>query len=177
MHNKITKTEVARVLEDLSSSEKITSRAFGKVLIYSSKDNPIDYEKEFGDRSIERKYEYQSLIQLNEELMEVSRDETVVRKELEDLGKIPTNERLNQDVSIFEKDVITLQESIASIKENANTEQRLECTHIQNSIDSLEKEVKLRRKIFNNITSIIKDQVRPKSMNDFMEELGIENCM
>lgn len=109
--------------------------------------------------------------------MEVSRDETVVRKELEDLGKIPTNERLNQDVSIFEKDVITLQESIASIKENANTEQRLECTHIQNSIDSLEKEVKLRRKIFNNITSIIKDQVRPKSMNDFMEELGIENCM
>ena len=109
--------------------------------------------------------------------MEVNRDESAVRKELEDIGKTPTNEQLNQDINIFEKEVKTLQDLLASINENINTEKRLECMHIQNSINSLEKEAKLRRKIFNNIKTIIKDQVRPKSMNDFMEELGIENCV
>ncbi|SMN22507.1 similar to Saccharomyces cerevisiae YGL033W HOP2 Meiosis-specific protein that localizes to chromosomes [Maudiozyma saulgeensis] len=175
LHGKITKNDTIKILDELVQEDKIALRTFGKILIYSSKDLPINYEEEFGKNDLEGKYSYQTLTQLNEEVMEVSRDESTVKKELEEILKVPTNEQLKVEVQQFETDVENFQESLKSVKENTNAETRLECTYILNTTISLEKEIRLRKKIFNNIALIIKDQVRPKSMKDFMEDIGVEN--
>jgi len=164
-----------KILEELVQDDKIILKTFGKILIYSSKDVDINYEEEFGKNELEGKYSYQCLTQLNEELMELSRDETTAKKELEETLKIPTNEQLRLDVQQLEMEVENFQESLKNVKENTNAETRLECTHILNTTISLEKEIRLRKKIFNNIVLIIKDQVRPKSMKEFMEDIGVEN--
>jgi len=80
-----------KILEELVQDDKIILKTFGKILIYSSKDVDINYEEEFGKNELEGKYSYQCLTQLNEELMELSRDETTAKKELEETLKIPTN--------------------------------------------------------------------------------------
>ncbi|CAB4256750.1 similar to Saccharomyces cerevisiae YGL033W HOP2 Meiosis-specific protein that localizes to chromosomes [Maudiozyma barnettii] len=175
LHGKITKNDTVKILEELVQDDKIILKTFGKILIYSSKDVDINYEEEFGKNELEGKYSYQCLTQLNEELMELSRDETTAKKELEETLKIPTNEQLRLDVQQLEMEVENFQESLKNVKENTNAETRLECTHILNTTISLEKEIRLRKKIFNNIVLIIKDQVRPKSMKEFMEDIGVEN--
>lgn len=174
LHNKVTKAETTRILETLVEMDKITSRTFGKIVIYSCKDPPIDFETEYNDSSIDEKYSYETLAQLTEEIMELERDKNKLKKDLQGVLKEPSNEQLTNEISNLKSEIETAIQRMKNIEENSNPENEEECEQIMKVAKNIEKEIKSRNKNFKELYIIIKDQVKPKSMDEFLENLGIE---
>lgn len=147
---------------------------FGKIAVYSCKDTPIDYQSEFKEVTDIERYSYETLIQLNEETMELERDKAAVKKELDDILRHPSNSQLEADIEKYTSGIQQLESSIAELSQETTLANKVDCDRVSKLLSTLEKETKSRRKIFQNVKSIIVEQVGAKAIGDLLEDIGVK---
>ncbi|CCF58955.1 hypothetical protein KAFR_0F03590 [Kazachstania africana CBS 2517] len=168
LHNKVSKSVTLKALDSLVASEKIMSRTFGKVIIYSCKDIELAEPIDDGDYSLEK------LRQLQDEVMELDRDNSNIIDVINDTIKLPPNDELIESVTTLqnkiEDDKIKLKDLQANddLKENSEVKEILELEAIT------EKKIIRRKKILKELMNIIKDQIRPKNLLEYLEDIGCE---
>ena len=147
---------------------------FGKIAVYSCKDTPIDYQSEFKEVTDIERYSYETLIELNEETMELERDKAAVKKELDDILRHPSNSQLEADIEKYTSGIQQLESSIAELSQETTLANKVDCDRVSKLLSTLEKETKSRRKIFQNVKSIIVEQVGAKAIGDLLEDIGVK---
>ena len=173
LNGQVTRTEALRALEVLLGQDYITSKTFGKIVIYSRKDIPINFENEFKDVEDVDQYSYDILVQLNEESMELEREKGAAKKELDDTLRHPTNAQIEDDIARYTTEIEQLEKNIQELSQESTTNNKEDCEQLSKQLSSLEKETKSRRKIFQNIKGILVEQVGHKAISELLEDLGV----
>lgn len=137
---------------------------FGKIAIYVCKEQDVQLPAEINKAEIT----FEAIAQLREELQEIERDKNEIKIELQNMLKEPSNEELLGLIERKEREISTLQNKIAQLDQNWNPENEKVIKIIMDYETSLEKEIKLRKKIMNNAISLIKEAVNPKNITEFL---------
>lgn len=137
---------------------------FGKIAIYVCKEQDVQLPAEINKAEIT----FEAISQLREEFQEIERDKNEIKIELQNMLKEPSNEELLGLIERKEREISTLQNKIAQLDQNWNPENEKVIKIIMDYETSLEKEIKLRKKIMNNAISLIKEAVNPKNITEFL---------
>lgn len=137
---------------------------FGKIAIYVCKEQDVQLPAEINKAEIT----FEAIAQLREEFQEIERDKNEIKIELQNMLKEPSNEELLGLIERKEREISTLQNKIAQLDQNWNPENEKVIKIIMDYETSLEKEIKLRKKIMNNAISLIKEAVNPKNITEFL---------
>lgn len=137
---------------------------FGKIAIYVCKEQDVQLPAEINKAQIT----FEAIAQLREEFQEIERDKNEIKIELQNILKEPSNEELLGLIEKKEREISTLQNKIAQLDQNWNPENEKVIKIIMDYETSLEKEIKLRKKIMNNAISLIKEAVNPKNITEFL---------
>lgn len=168
LHNKVSKPTALKALETLVSEDKIVSKTFGKVVIYSCKD--MDLAVKEG----ENHYTFEELVQLREELMEVERDKASVQNAVNDLLKEPGNNQLENEIITMKNEIVKEEEVLKGLNVDRNPEEEKLISEIQERQKLLEKVINSRKKMVKDLIGIIKYQINPKNLIEFLEDIGVE---
>lgn len=137
---------------------------FGKIAIYVCKEQDVQLPAEINKAEIT----FEAIAQLREEFQEIERDKNEIKIELQNMLKEPSNEELLGLIERKEREIFTLQNKTAQLDQNWNPENEKVIKIIMDYETSLEKEIKLRKKIMNNAISLIKEAVNPKNITEFL---------
>lgn len=137
---------------------------FGKIAIYVCKEQDVQLPAEINKAEIT----FETIAQLREEFQEIERDKNEIKIELQNMLKEPSNEELLGLIERKEREISTLQNKTAQLDQNWNPENEKVIKIIMDYETSLEKEIKLRKKIMNNAISLIKEAVNPKNITEFL---------
>lgn len=137
---------------------------FGKIAIYVCKEQDVQLPAEINKAEIT----FEAIAQLREEFQEIERDKNEIKIELQNMLKEPSNEELLGLIERKEREISTLQNKTAQLDQNWNPENEKVIKIIMDYETSLEKEIKLRKKIMNNAISLIKEAVNPKNITEFL---------
>lgn len=164
LHNKITKVNATKALDSLVAQDRITCKMFGKIAIYVCKEQDVQLPAEINKAEIT----FEAIAQLREEFQEIERDKNEIKIELQNMLKEPSNDELLGLIERKEREISTLQNKTAQLDQNWNPENEKVIKIIMDYETSLEKEIKLRKKIMNNAISLIKEAVNPKNITEFL---------
>lgn len=174
LHNQVSKPNALKALEALVDSDRIMSRTFGKIIIYSRHDKEIDFEEEIRKRVEAGEYTHENLLHLREEFFEMESDKTQAKKHLEEIMSTPSNDVIVTEIERLKEELSQKRERLDLLKSNWNPESEKREKELKERYSGIMKEIKIRRKIAKTLVTIIKDQVRPKNLDDFLEEVGFE---
>lgn len=164
LNNKVSRTTAAKALENLVNEKRIVSKAFGKILIYSCNEQEPELPKDI-DFS---KFDFETVSQLRNDLIELERDKATARDALDSVTKEPENGEL---LSIIEKEETELREiesKLESLQNDWNPANDEIVKQIISRDTLLQKEISKRSKICKNLVATIKDSVCPKNMDEFL---------
>lgn len=174
LHNQVSKPNALKALEALVDSDRIMSRTFGKIIIYSRHDKEIDFEEEIRKRVEAGEYTHENLLHLREEFFEMESDKTQAKKHLEEIMSTPSNDVIVTEIERLKEELSQKRERLDLLKSNWNPESEKREKELKERYSGIMKEIKIRRKIAKTLVTIIKDQVRPNNLDDFLEEVGFE---
>ena len=174
LHNQVSKPNALKALEALVDSDRIMSRTFGKIIIYSRHDKEINFEEEIQKKVDAGEYTHENLLHLREEFFEMESDKTQAKKNLDEIMSAPSNEIMVTEIERLKEELSQKREKLDSLKSNWNPESEKREKDLNERYSSIIKEIKVRRKIAKTLVTIIRDQVRPKNLGDFLEEVGFE---
>lgn len=137
---------------------------FGKIAIYVCKEQDVQLPAEINKAEIT----FEAIAQSREEFQEIERDKNEIKIELQNMLKEPSNEELLGLIEKKEREISTLQNKIDQLDQNWNPENEKVIKIIMDYETSLEKEIKLRKKIMNNAISLIKEAANPKNITEFL---------
>ena len=174
LHNQVSKPNALKALEALVDGDRIMSRTFGKIIIYSRHDKEIDFEEEIRKRVEAGEYTHENLLHLREEFFEMESDKTQAKKHLEEIMSTPSNDVIVTEIERLKEELSQKRERLDLLKSNWNPESEKREKELKERYSGIMKEIKIRRKIAKTLVTIIKDQVRPNNLDDFLEEVGFE---
>lgn len=174
LHNQVSKPNALKALEALVDSDRIMSRTFGKIIIYSRHDKEINFEEEIQKKVDAGEYTHENLLHLREEFFEMESDKTQAKKNLDEIMSTPSNDIMVTEIERLKEELSQKREKLDSLKSSWNPESEKKEKDLNERYSSIIKEIKMRRKIVKTLVTIIRDQVRPKNLGDFLEEVGFE---
>lgn len=168
LHNKVAKTVAIKALESLSNSGKITTKSFGKVVIYACNEQKLSLPEGIDPSQ----YTIETLSQLRTELIEIERDRENASEALNKIMAEPSNEQL---MDVIEENKLALQvlkDNILQLQTNWVPTDEIIIHRLMDSELKLAKELKTRSKMMKILIALIKDTVRPTNMPEFLVSIS-----
>lgn len=166
LHNKIKKTAMLKYLDNLIQKDKILVFTFGKTLVYAGKDKLLNQDFQYITSA--------EITEKREKLAELERTNKQLYNRINDLEKQPTNE-------LIQSKTAELSELIPEAKEKLRVLRKVWDPNVQheNSIiikheRILQKELRKRSKILNNLINVLKELSNTKNVQELLDDIGIE---
>lgn len=164
LNNKVSRTTATKALENLVNEKRIVSKAFGKIVIYSCNEQEPELPKDI-DFS---KFDFETVSQLRNDLIELERDKATARDALDSVTKEPENTELLNIIETEETELREIESKLESLQNDWNPANDEIVKQIISRDTLLQKEIAKRSKICKNLTATIKDSVCPKNMDEFL---------
>ncbi|GMC33103.1 unnamed protein product [Saccharomyces cerevisiae] len=171
LHNKVTKTTATKALENLVNEKRIVSKTFGKIIIYSCNEQDTALPSNIDPSQ----FDFETVLQLRNDLIELERDKSTAKDALDSVTKEPENEDLLTIIENEENELKKIESKLQSLQDDWDPANDEIVKRIMSEDTLLQKEITKRSKICKNLIATIKDSVRPKNMNEFLEEIGFED--
>ncbi|SCV04155.1 LAMI_0H13850g1_1 [Lachancea mirantina] len=168
LHNKVSRTNAQRALENLTNDNRIICKPFGKVMIYVCNERKVAEPADTDPVSVEM------VMQMREELIELEKDRIDVNTEFQNSVKQPTNEDLISMIEARNCEIRTLQQQLVDIESHWNPENERIIMKVQDYEKSIAKETSARKRIFGNARSLVKEALNVKNLDEFLEDIGVE---
>ncbi|CCC66739.1 hypothetical protein NCAS_0A01810 [Naumovozyma castellii] len=164
LHNKVGKAMTMKALENLTKDARITTKTFGKVVIYACNEKQF----EFPDDLDSNLFTFDKIVQLRSEFMELERERNSLFEKWNNLSKEPPNHQLVANIENRKLDLERLKSTLTILRDNWNPADEKTTQDLISSKLELEKEITKRIKIMNSLKDVIKDSVNPKNINEFL---------
>lgn len=164
LHNKVGKTAAVKALESLASTGRITTKTFGKIVIYACPEQ----ELVLPDGVDESQYTPEALSQWRSELAEVEKDRAAAQDELDRVLKEPANDELQDLIEENKEAVERLQKSLEELQTNWEPADELVIKELATAESRMDKEITMRTRMLKNLISLVKETIRPSDMAEFL---------
>lgn len=164
LHNKVGKTAAVKALENLASAGRITTKSFGKIVIYACKEQELVLPEGVDAAQ----YTAEALTQWRAELAEVEKDRAAAQEEHDRVMKEPSNEELQVLIEQNEQTVERLQAELEELQTNWEPGDELVVKQLTAAETRVEKEIAARSRMVKNLLSLVKETVRPSNMAEFL---------
>lgn len=164
---KISKPNVLKALEKLSSEDKIAFKVFGKVTIYCCKEQPLDLPE--GIKAEECTYEV--VTELRDKYRALEKERGELLSKLNNLNKDPGNNEILGVIEQLRFDISKTEDQIKSLEVNWDPTNEAKIDFLKSMETSVKKETAKRKKIIANLLAVIKEaSAVPKgmSMDEFL---------
>lgn len=168
LHNKVAKTVAIKALENLSTSGRVTTKFFGKVVIYACNEQKLSLPEEIDPSQ----YTMETLSQLRAELIEIEKDRENTLEAYKKVMNEPSNEQLKDVIGENRMTLQALKDSILQLQTNWVPTDEIVIHNLMDSELKLCKELKIRAKMMKTLIALIKDTVRPTNMAEFLVSIS-----
>lgn len=164
LHNKVAKTAAVKALESLASAGRITTKSFGKIVIYACNEK----ELELPEGVQESEYRPETLAQWRNELAEVEKDYLQAQEAWQKVAREPTNEELPRLIKQNCQTAQQLRDKLSELQTNWEPQDEVVVERLMTVEAQVDKQLKLRARLVQNLLALIKDSVRPSNMAEFL---------
>lgn len=164
LHNKVGKTAAVKALENLAAAGRITTKSFGKIVIYACPEQDLVLPP--GVEAAQ--YTPEALIQWRTELSEVERDRAAAQDEFDRIMRDPPNEELQDLIKQNVQTVQQLQRELQELQENWEPQDEIVVERLIAAEARVDRETTQRSRMVKNLVSLVKDTVRPTNMTEFL---------
>lgn len=162
-----TKADIIKVLDNLSSENVLIRKEFKKAVLYLCSREPSNINE---DELVSLK---EDLLKKTESLNEVKRRKELLKGELAELCKYPTNDEMIKIVKMKTKEAIENKKRLEDLTAGNIKVSKTEMEAINKELGKYRKVLKERKSIFKNIFDTLLEKADIKK-NDLMEEVGLE---
>lgn len=168
LHNKVAKTVAIKALENLSTSGRVTTKLFGKVVIYACNEQKLSLPEGIDPSQ----YTMETLSQLRTEQIEIEKDRENALDTYNKVMNEPSNEQLKDVIGENRLTLQALKDSILQLQTNWVPTDEIVIHNLMDSELKLCKELKTRTKMMKTLIALIKDTVRPTNMAEFLVSIS-----
>lgn len=164
LHNRVAKAAAIKALENLAAAGRITTKSFGKIVIYSCNEQ----ELALPDGVPATNCTPETLTQWRNELAEAEKDRLAAQEAWQRVVREPTNEQLPGLIEQNTQAAQRLRDKLQELQTSWEPQDEVVVEHLMAVEAQVEKELKHRSRLVKNLLALIKDTVRPANMAEFL---------
>lgn len=173
LHNRVARAAAVKALESLAGAGRITTKSFGKIVIYSCNEQELELPE--GVQGSECTPE--ALTQWRNELVEVEKDRVQALEAWQKVAREPTNDELPLLIEKNQQIAQQLRDKMHELQTNWEPQDEEVVERLMAVETQVEKQLKLRSRLIKNLLGLIKDTVRPSNIAEFLVSKGKTEIM
>lgn len=163
LHNAVSKANAVKALEVLVEEKKINCKQFGKISIYVRNEIQLEENRDSKD------FSFEGIQELNEEYAKVLAERQAWSTKTALPMAEPSNIELVEIIDQAHKKIEELDNNVKYLTDSPTdfaSNNIIKC--LQDSRLLIEKELKLRKRIWKSCVQLVKHGIQPKDVNNFL---------